>query len=171
MEIPEMGEVEWRTINEFPDYEVSNKGDIYNSKQRMMMRISYTNFGNAKITLADQNGNRRTRSVTQLVGDAFVRPMNGLCDSLIVLDGDFSNMAAENLAWRPRWFAWKYTHQLKTPQPNHYRNLPVLDTKHDVEYDSIIVAGMTEGLLFDDIWRSTHTGAAIYPTGSVFEVV
>jgi hypothetical protein len=40
-----------------------------------------------------------------------------------------------------------------------------------VVYNSVIEAGMTEGLLFDDIWRSTYSGARIFPFGMEYEVV
>lgn len=166
-----MSEERWRTILEFPQYEVSNRGDIYNTRRRLMMRTSRTNFGHSKITLTDYDGSRHTRSVALLVASAFVGPPNYMSDHLIVLDGDFRNVNANNLAWRPRWFAWKYTHQLKLPQPNHYTNLPVRNVKTGVVYDSIIEAGMAEGLLFDDIWRSTYRGNEIYPHGSIFEII
>lgn len=161
----------WRTIPEFPNYEISNLGNVYNSKQRMMMRISFNNHGHSKITLTDDARYRHTRSVAQLVADAFVEPPNFLCDQLVVLDGDLTNVVFTNLAWRPRWFAWKYSRQLKVPQPAHYHNLAVENVVTGVTYRNIIEAGITEGLLFDDIWKSTYSGMQVYPHGSVFEVI
>jgi hypothetical protein len=164
-------EERWKTILEFPRYEISNRGNIYNNYQKQFMQISQNNFGNMKITLTDYDGARHTRSVAQLVAEAFVSPPNELCDRLIVLDGDVSNVSAENLAWRPRWFAQKYSRQLKITQPIHYHNLAVLDCMTGVEYDSIVDAGIAEGLLFEQIWQSTYRGNSVYPTGSVFEIV
>jgi hypothetical protein len=165
-------EEEWRPVEEFSNYHVSNFGNIYNVLNDHPMRTSVTSFGHKKITLLSEwDGRRYTRSVAQLVAQAFVIPPNIFCDQIIVLDGDFNNVAAYNLAWRPRWFAWKYTRQLKTPQPLHYRNLPVDNIVNDEYYENIIQAGMTEGLLFDDIWRSTYSGDPVFPHNSVFEVV
>jgi NUMOD4 motif len=161
----------WRSILEFPKYEISDRGNIYNTKTRQMMRTSRTNFGHAKITLTDYDGQRYTRSVPLLVASAFVAPPNYLSDYLVMLDGDLTNVKASNLAWRPRGFAWEYTRQLKLPQPNHYSNLPVRNLKTGVEYESVIEAGVNEGLLFDDIWRSTYTRNEIYPHGSIFEII
>lgn len=161
----------WKNILEFPDYNISSLGRVYNVKRNMIMSTSLNNYGHVKITLAARDRTRHTRSVAQLVAEAFVEAPTLLCDQIIVLDGDFTNVSAENLAWRPRWFAWKYTHQLKTTQPPHYRNLQVMNIVNDNEYRSIIVAGMYEGLLFSDIWRSTYTGEPVYPTNSVFEVL
>src|SRR5688500_4813032 len=103
-------ESRWATIKEFPIYEISDSGEIYNTRTRQYMRTSKTTFGHTKITLTDFDGSRHTRSVALLVAEVFVRPPNFMCDTLIVLDGDFSNLRASNLAWRPDGFAWKYTH-------------------------------------------------------------
>lgn len=166
-----MSEERWRTILEFPKYEISNRGNIYNTWKRSLMRTSRSNFGHTKITLTDYDGTRHTRSVALMVAQAFVAPPNFMCDYLMLLDGDLSNVDADNLVWRPRWFSWKYTRQLKIPQPMHYRNLPVRNIITGRIYDSIIEAGMTEGLLFDHIWQSTYRGSEIYPHGSIFEVI
>lgn len=167
-----MEEEIWKQIEEFPNYEVSNFGNIYNIKTDMIMRTSKTLWGHTKITLTSEWGNARfTRSVALLVAEAFIDPPNFMCDQVIVLNGDFSNMAASNLAWRPRWFAWKYTRQLKTRQPIQYENLQVRNVITGEVYNSIVDAGVAEGLLFDNIWRSTYTGEPVYPVGSVFEVI
>ncbi len=78
---------------------------------------------------------------------------------------------ADNLAWRPERFAWLYTRQMKKPQPVYYKNLEIHNHTTDRYYESIIDAGITEGLLFADIWRSTYTGETVFPYGHQFEVV
>jgi hypothetical protein len=162
----------WKIIPEFSNYQISNLGRIYNIKYDHVMRTSLTNFGHVKISLkSDWSNERFTRSVAQIVAEAFLEPPNWKCDQVIILDGDFSNVAASNLAWRPRWYTWKYTRQLKKTQPIYYRNLAVHNITNNIYYDSIVEAGMTEGLLFEDIWRSTYTGAYLFPNGSRFEVI
>lgn len=166
-----MDEELWRNILEFPLYDVSNHGRICNNRNERIMSISYTATGHSKITLTGYDGGRYTRSVALLVADAFVKPPNILCDQIILLDGDFSNVRADNIAWRPGWFSWKYTRQLKVDHPRHYYNLPVLNTEEDIEYPSIIDAGIAEGLLFDDIWKSTYQKIPVFPHGVVFEIL
>lgn len=161
----------WRVIPEFPNYEVSDLGNVFNIRFNKQMRISYNNYGHAKISLIDRFGNRFTRSVAQIVAEVFVEAPNPLCDQVVLLDGDFYNVSADNLVWRPRWFGWKYTRQLKIPQPIQFHNLPVLNTITDDRYSSIVAAGMVEGLLFEDIWRSTYTKASIFPHGYIFEIM
>lgn len=167
-----MIEEEWKDIPEFSEYMISNLGNVYNKRLGSLMSVSQTGHGHMKITLkSDWGPERCTRSVALLVAEAFVEKPNFMCDQLVVLDGDFSYVSAENLAWRPRWFAWKYTRQLKVPQPRHYENLPVLNVVTNAKYSSIIEAGTTEGLLFETIWESTYTGKSVYPTGSRFVVL
>lgn len=163
-------EEQWKIILEFPDYQISNKGRVWNEKLGLMMSTTPNNYGHVRISLTKSPRDRYTRSVAQMVAEAFVEPPNLLCDCVVVLDGDLTNLVAENLVWRSESFAWKYTHQLKTPQPLHYRNLSVMNLNTRIEYGSVIETGMTEGLLFDDIWRSTYNHDPIYPYGHVFEV-
>lgn len=163
---------EWAEIPGFSNYLVSNLGNIFNTRYNKIMRTSINNFGHVKITLkADGTGERFTRSVAFLVAEAFLEPPNWMCDQIIVLDGDFENVKSTNLAWRPRWYAWKYTRQLKDTQPLHYRNLVVHNITDNSYYNCIIDAGISEGLLFSHIWRSTYSGDHIFPYGSVWEVV
>lgn len=161
----------WKKIEEFPKYQISSLARIYNTTHDHMMQTSYTNHGHVKITLAAPDGSRHTRSVGVLVGQSFVTAPNFMCDYLMILDGDLSNVVAHNLAWRPRWFAWKYTRQLKIEQPRHFHNLSVANLDTDVVYSSIIEAGIAEGLLFSDIWESTYTEKRVFPYKHRYEIV
>lgn len=167
-----MSEEVWATIPEFPDYQISNLGNVFNIRQNMLMRTSFNNYGHLKISLKSPHSNERfTRQISVLVAEAFVEPPNSRCDCVIILDGNYFNVAASNLAWRPKWYAWKYTHQLKVKQPIYYRNLVVHNITMHYYYNSIVEAGMIEGLLFSDIWRSTYTGLKLFPYGHVFEII
>ncbi len=112
----------WRNIPNYPDYLISSYGCVYNRRTKQEMRVSKTNHGHAKISLMSGES-RHTLSVARLVAQAFVRPPNPMCDEVILLNGDLSDVSETNLAWRPRWFAWKYTRQLRTDIPVYYTNL------------------------------------------------
>lgn len=162
----------WRMIPDFPTYEVSDLGNIWNTKFNKQMRTSVTSFGHVKISLVDRRTSiRHTRSVAVLVAEAFVEPPNILCDQVVPLDADPTNLAAQNLVWRPKGFAWKYIHQFKIDQPVHYKNLPVRNMMTGDRYNSIIACSKNEGLLFDDVWRSTYTGDAIFPNDDCYEII
>lgn len=164
-----MDQSEYGHIHGFPNYAVSRAGHVLNMTTNRMMRISYTQFGHAKVSLVTETG-RHTLSVAKLVATAFVEPPNPLCIDIIVLNGNFADLRAENLMWRPPAFAWLYTRQLKDEPPIHYHNLPVFDTVNGLRYENVITAGMSLGVLFDDIWRSTYQGSQVYPTNSAFIV-
>jgi hypothetical protein len=165
-------EARWVTVREFPNYEISENGEIFNTRTQKLMRTSVNNHGHVKVNLTDFDGAQYTRSVALLVAESFVRSPGLMCDTVIILDGDFTNLRSDNLAWRPDGFAWKYTHQLKVQQPLNYHNLRVRNIVTGVEYDSIVQAGIAEGLLFEDIYNSTYMrGWEIFPTGSKFEVI
>ncbi len=166
-----MDEEEWLTIPEFPNYQVSNYGRVWDCIKDREVKKSRTQWGHVKVNLTDAFANRQTsRSVALLVASAFVEPLDWRCDHVMILDGDFDHVAAENLTWRPYWFMWKYTRQLKTPLPSHYRHLPVVDVVSGKKYESIYEAGITEGLLFHDIWMSCHNGYSYFPNKAIFEI-
>lgn len=160
----------WAQIQDFPDYEVSDHGVIYNTRRDMPMKLSVTQQGHLKCSLVNRYG-RYTLSVAVLVASAFVEVPNPVCDSVIVLNGDYSDLRASNLAWRPKHFQWKYAVQLKRPQGLYITNCAVVNLTTRVEYPSIRDAGMTEGLLFEDVWRSTHAQDPVWPTNSVFRLL
>lgn len=157
---------EWKTIPGFSRYQINANGEIYNTETNRFMRCSVTQYGHPKISLFSDNGGRHDRSVAMLVAKAFLEQPNPDCDRIIYLDGDLSNFRSENLAWRPRWFGWKYSRQLKVPQPAWLQNLAVINVDTNARYQNIVEAGKAEGLLFEQIWHSTYSGGPVYPTGS-----
>jgi hypothetical protein len=160
----------WHPIENYENYSISNYGSVYNRKAEKFMALSRTLQGDLKVTLVNQEGYRVTRSIRVLVAEAFV-PLpfdegderNVYCNTVIVLDGNKTHVSANNLAWRPRWFAQMYARQMTNEYPDVYFNKTV-NAQTDVVYPSIIEAGLSEGLLFSDVLRSTHTGESIYPT-------
>lgn len=168
---------EWRRIYEFPQYSISNYGRVRDEHRDRLMATSPNGFakynrGHLKISLLDRaTGVRYTRSIALLVAQNFVPAPDALSDAVIRLDGKEENVVAWNLAWRPHWFAWQYSHQLREDQPLAFTNLHVQNMDQGFVYKSIIEAGKSEGLLFHDLWRSVNTGARIYPHRCVYQVV
>jgi len=158
----------WSRIPEFPDFSVSNFGRIWNNRRNREQMTSVNNWGHVKTSFGPE---RITRSVGLLVAEAFCEPPDELSNAIIFLDGNFLNVRSDNIMWRPTSFAWCYTRQLKKLQPLHYRNIPVLNLDLRVEYECIIEAGMTEGVLFDDIWDSTWRGRRPYPFHHKYRIV
>lgn len=166
---------DWKQIPDFPDYLVSNLGRVYNTRTDRVMAESRTLQGDHKVTLS-ANGERVTRSVRVLVAEAFVpRPYSdrsfhksAIPDTVIVLDNNQDNITSYNLAWRPRWFAHKYARQFKQEHPRNYLDTPVQNLNTGALYNSIFEAGVKEGMLFNDIFKSAEVGNYIYPNDVQF---
>lgn len=157
----------WEPIPEFPGYSISSFGRVFHNNTGKYMTPSPIQSGHLKVSFTRD---RITRSVALLVAEAFIEPPDKLSDCVVVKNGDLSDVAAYNLCWRPRHFAWRYRRQFDRQAPLHYRNLSVLNVDLHIEYDCIIDAGISEGVLFIDIWESTYLGRRPYPFHHKYEI-
>lgn len=96
----------WREIPNFPGYEVSSHGNVRSTDRRdaigrprrgRIMRPTRDRGGYFRVGLRRENA-RHTRSVHQLVLEAFIGPRPKFCEARH-LDGDPGNNRTENLAW------------------------------------------------------------------------
>lgn len=165
-----MLERQWVPIQEFPEYSISNYGEVVNETTGRLLRESTTIQGAVKVNL--HNGEYHTRSVKVLVAEAFVPGQSVIFNTPIHLDGDQKNNRADNLMWRPRWFAWKYTRQMSDVSEVHLRG-PIRDIDTREMYLHVYEAATMNGLLFKDIWRCLYNFdfETIFPTGQRFEFV
>lgn len=168
-------DIVWSRIDEFPNYLVSNFGDVMNETTGRILYQSTTIQGAVKVNLI-KDGRVYSRSVKVLVAKSFVERIDlghVLFDTPIHLDGNQQNNRADNLMWRPRWFAWKYTRQFSKISNLYYKG-PIRDVKTREIYLHIYEAAVLNGLLFKDIWRSillTSPPSPTFPTGQIFEFV
>jgi len=158
----------WSPIFGFLDYSVSYSGLIRNDNTGRLMSLSKTKQGAVKVNLT-QGGRATTRSVKVLVAEAFVPGQTDIFDTPINLDGVQENNHADNLMWRPRWFAWRYAHQFENVY-DYYRANPVIDVHAKVLYEDMYDAATTNGLLLKDILLSCHNNDPVFPTWQRFEV-
>jgi len=159
----------WKTIEEFPQYMVNNYGDVMHITRERLIQQSKTQSGAVKVGLY-LHGTQQTRSVKVLVAAAFVAGRNELFNTPIHLDNDPENNTADNLVWRPRWFAWKYAQQFHPVSQIHFKG-PILEVESDRVYDSVYDVGVVNGYLFADVWRSTRSGEHVFPHTKTFKVV
>lgn len=165
-------------IPEFPNYCVTVEGEVFNLKTGRRMVLSPTAEGDPTVGMMNTThrvsvdeayrNTQSRRSVKVLVAEAFVDGRSDEFNTPIQLDGDKNNLHADNILWRPRWFAWRYTSQFSGNFPDWYFDGPILDIKHDVEYLTIIGASTTQGILCNDILESIRTGVMVFPTGQIF---
>lgn len=154
-------------IEGFWDYSISPEGEVINNKTDRIMTLSPTENGDLTVGLI-KDGIQYRRSVKVLVARAFVEGETEIFDTPIQLDGNKNNLRADNIVWRPRWFAWRYTRQFEEPHPYWYNSGPVVDIMNRLRYRSVFSASTINGVLCEDVYRSTINEQRVFPTGQIF---
>lgn len=155
-----------KTIPDFPEYEVTIFGRVYNLVTGREMVLSPTQQGDLTVGLV-RNGIQYRRSVKVLVAEAFVRGKTVIFDTPVQVDGNKENLHYMNIEWRPRWFAWEYTHQFNNIQPWYHRG-PILDVVNNLQYDSVIQASVATASLAKHIYAAIGTNTAVFPGGEIY---
>lgn len=143
----------WHELEEFPDYAVSSLGEVFNIKTGMPRKLSINQHGIVKVSMYKNRRELITRSVAVMVADAFVEGRTDLFNTPIHLDGDRENCRADNLMWRPRWFAVQYHRQFES-DVFHKMNVHIVDVDTGKEYYSVKEVCMDLGLYYNDVYRS-----------------
>jgi hypothetical protein len=156
----------WAEIPGFENYVVSNEGKVWNRYHERQMILSPNQNGELTVGLTVR-GQQSRRSVKVLVAEAFVDGKSDLCNTPIQKDNDRENLNAWNLAWRPRWYAWKYRRQFEDI-PHWVYTGPVQDMTTEQEYEHILEAAVSLGLLFSDVRLSIYNRDPVFPVGAVF---
>jgi hypothetical protein len=156
----------WKSIDLFPGYSVSDRGLIRTDKSERYLRLNVNQYGVVQVGLM-RNGRQYHRSVPLLVAKAFLPPVGGPFDTPINLDGDRLNNDVRNLAWRPRWFAIKYNRQFRYPYPNPIL-VPIVDLKSGEISENSLECAKKNGLLEEDLVLSILNRTYVWPTYQEF---
>jgi hypothetical protein len=152
---------EWRRIDSFPSYSVSNVGTVRNEDTGKYMALLVNQRGIVNVGLT-KHYTQYKRAVGLLVAKAFIEdPNNEAFDAPINLDGDRTNNRVDNLLWRPRWFARKYYTQFSQPHIDSRR--PVVNVETEEVFFNAWVASLTYGVLHRDVVLSLLTRSAVWP--------
>jgi hypothetical protein len=160
---------EWRDMEEFPKYQISNFGEFVNARTDREVRHSQTPQGHAKVTLV-KDGRQTTRGVSLLVAKTFLPQPAPHFDTPIHLDGDFMNCRVDNLMWRPRWFAIRFHRQFQYEQ-FHQDLVKRIDLQTGEIYESLKDVCCTNGLYYQDVYQSEIEGTFTFPTGQEFQTL
>ena len=87
----------WKSINEFPDYEVSNLGNIRNASTKHVLKGWIINSGYLVLALR-KDGKKHNRLVHRIVAKAFISNPNNL-PVVNHIDANRINNCASNLEW------------------------------------------------------------------------
>lgn len=160
---------EWVQIPEFPDYLISNYGQVTKlDGQRMTKTPVQYNVATVGLRLPGDPKTHR-RSVSRLVAEAFLPdPPREDFNTPIHLDGDRSNTRADNLMWRPLWFAVMYHKEAKNTRfPNWRAPIKLVETGET--FKDIHELKRTYGLLEMAIHNNLiDPGEYVFPTGHHF---
>lgn len=89
---------EWKIIEGYPNYKISNFGNIYNIKTNK--EVTKTKHGNRfECYVRDKENNKKLISVAKLVALAFVENKNG-GDKVYHIDKNSLNNRCDNLIWK-----------------------------------------------------------------------
>jgi hypothetical protein len=156
----------WRPIDEFSGYSVSDQGKVLNNATGRVMRLSQNQRGILLVGLMSK-GVQHKRAVNRLVADAYLPPPKYETFSAVInLDGDRHNNWAENLTWRPLWFALRYHSQFRNRE--NTRGTPIADMETGEEFMNIWDAVVKYGLLASDIFLSIENQTIVWPTNQRF---
>lgn len=160
---------EWREIEGFPKYLVSNHGRVYNMQRQLIKTPGANQQGIATISLSRDNV-PAMRAICLLVANAFLEKPDPSFDTPINLDGDRHNNSVNNLAWRPRPFAILYHRQFHFVS---FREIPV-----DIElvetgekFEDLATPAVKYGLIYTHIIRSYVHGVDVFPMSFHFRLI
>lgn len=162
---------EWKKIQLFDRYSVSDQGQVRNDETGRVLTILRNQHGVCYVGLMRGHAQCR-RSIPLLVAHAFVpKPMTAqrrTFDKPIHLNGDQTNNHAYNLMWRPHWFAMKYRAQFRVGPTVA---TPVLDLETRERYPSPWIAALSFGLLEKEVIVSGLHRTFVWPTYQQFRFV
>lgn len=157
----------WEKIFDFTDYSVSTYGRIRNDRRGTLVKQSINSRGVAKVGLY-RDHIQHTRSVKVIVAETFVEGENEKFDTPVLLDGDPRNNRADNIVWRPRWFAWKYASQFELFE-KYLDKGPIRDRKSGKVYKNVVDACIENGILVREVMITLVNKTPVFPTWQVFD--
>jgi len=161
---------EWRVIQDYPAYEVSNTGFVRSIRSHNILKPQEAKGGAWFVKLGGTNGTT-SKTLKTLVAEAFVpRPEHHdieIFDTPIQCVMNTADVRAEKIMWRPRWFAIKFRRDLN--HPPHYCEIPVQNLNTGNQHASIFTASLYDGVLMEAIYRSCLEGRKVFPEGHMYE--
>lgn len=160
---------QWQEIINFENYSVSNFGRVRSDLSNRIL-TQYANQSGLVLVGLMYYGIQHKRSVPLLVSRAFIPQPSDLFDTPINLDGDRFNNHADNLVWRPRWFAVKFNRQFAVPYENSIK-FPIEDIESGEVVDNSLECAKRYGLLESEIVISIIEHTYVWPTYQQFRVI
>lgn len=158
----------WEPIPEFPGYSVSEKGEVRNDDTDRVLTPTPNQHGVAQVGLMKDRVQYK-RGVALLVAQAFVEQPADTFNTPINLNGDRMDNHADNLMWRPRWFAITYHRQFHNDLRGFRRPIEEINTGE--EFETSWDAAVKYGLIDREIMLATLNRTYVWPTYQEFRVI
>jgi hypothetical protein len=145
----------WRRIEEFPDYLISNYGQVVHVDRPNTPRsvaINHQGFPSLVLFKKEHPGSRYLRQVNKLVATTFVPQTVAKLNSVWHKDGDFLNCHADNLKWdlRARVMEWNEMNRDGVPK---FRTGRVMDNKTGRIYENAFELALHIGATESEVVR------------------
>lgn len=161
--------MDWAQIDDFPGYSISHDGRVRNDDTGRLMVLTRNQHGLIQVGLT-RDKHQYKRSVVLLVAHAYLEPPTPPAfNTPIQLDGDRSNCHAENLMWRPRWFAIKYRQQFYNGKRGF--DEPIVEIHSEEYFKTSWDAAVKYGLLDREIFIATLNRTYVWPTYQEFRLL
>ena len=156
----------WKVIPGFSGYSVSNQGRIKNNRSG---RFLATDGQRAAVLRRD--GKSHGRSIALIVARAFLPPPpNEAFDTPIHLNGNDIDNRAENLMWRPRWFANRFIREIRRDEYRGWR-CPLMDTETREIFPHPRAIAERYGVLQTDVREAALQESEVWPTDRRFRMM
>ena len=160
----------WVPVEGFPGYSINPLGQVSRDSTGRLLVPRYNQYGVPYVGLM-REWQQCSRSLPRLVARAFLPPPSDIFDTPIQIDGDRSNCRADNLMWRPRWYAVLYNRQFEGHRYDHPIDEPVRETKEKEKFPNSLTAACRYGLLEREVVLSVVNRTPAWPTYQYFELV
>lgn len=138
---------EWRQVEDFPRYDVSNEGRVRNNKTGRIMKNQVKSNGYAVLTLRIDK-TPHTQAVHQLVANAFIENERNGCD-VNHKDGNKLNNRVDNLEFCTRRENIRHAFSTGLKKPSRQIKVRVIETNQ--EFESIRECARALGVLQNSI--------------------
>ncbi len=159
----------WKVVEKFPDYSINYLGEVKRNASGRVLAYKINQYGVVYVGLM-RDGVQRQRSVALLVASAFIPCPFEPFDTPIHLNGNRWDNNADNLVWRPHWFAVKYNCQFKERYDNPIET-PIADLATGRKFNNSFHCATTFGLLERDVVLSILNRTYVWPRYQQFGVV
>lgn len=171
--------LQWVTLPDYTDHEVSSSGQIRHARSKQVLNTSTNQTGVRYAHIRNTTLNKHeNKSVGTLVASAFCEGQSENTNTVLHLDGDQENCSAANLMWVTRFHAIAYHKEINDLE--YQRRQRIIEDNTRRRYKTLQHAALETGCLpsaisyavryNDNMAEDEHTNFVhrVYPGGLIF---